>query len=66
MTRFASLSLPEVRQHLTGSHVMPYDPGSGNELAPLDDFGRQDRGALNTGFRAGGGWQASWLARRPG
>ncbi len=33
---------------------MLYDPGGGNELAPLDDFGRQDRGALNTGFRVRG------------
>jgi hypothetical protein len=45
---------------------MLYDLDGGNELAPLEDFGRQDRGASNTGFRAGGGWQASWLARRPG
>jgi hypothetical protein len=36
-----------------------YDPGGHNELAPLDDFGRQNLGALNIEFRAGGGWQAA-------
>ena len=33
-----------------------YDPSGENELAPLDDFGRRDLGALNIEFRAGGGW----------
>jgi hypothetical protein len=36
-----------------------YDPGGKNELAPLDDSGRPDLGALNIGFRAEGGWQAA-------
>ena len=36
-----------------------YDPSGANELAPLDDFGRQDLGALNIEFRAEGGWQAA-------
>jgi hypothetical protein len=36
-----------------------YDPSGENELAPLDDFGRQNLGALNIEFRAGGGWQAA-------
>jgi hypothetical protein len=36
-----------------------YDPSGQNELAPLDDFGRQRLGALNIEFRAGGGWQAA-------
>jgi hypothetical protein len=36
-----------------------YDPSGRNELAPLDDFGRQDLGALNIEFRAGGEWQAA-------
>jgi hypothetical protein len=36
-----------------------YDPSGQNELAPLDDFGRQSLGALNIEFRAGGGWQAA-------
>ncbi|MCL2582871.1 MAG: hypothetical protein FWE35_10480 [Streptosporangiales bacterium] len=36
-----------------------YDPSGENELAPLDDFGRQNLGALNIEFRADGGWQAS-------
>ncbi len=35
-----------------------YDPSGQNELAPLDDFGR-DLGALTIEFRAGGGWQAA-------
>jgi hypothetical protein len=35
-----------------------YDPSGENELAPLDDFGRQDLGALNIEFRAEGDWQA--------
>jgi hypothetical protein len=34
-----------------------YDPSGQNELAPLDDFGRQNLGALNIEFRAEGGWQ---------
>jgi hypothetical protein len=36
-----------------------YDPSGGNDLAPLDDYGRQDLGALNVEFRAEGGWQAA-------
>jgi hypothetical protein len=36
-----------------------YDPSGENELAPLDDFGRQDLGALNIEFRAEGDWQAA-------
>ena len=36
-----------------------YDPSGDNELAPLDDFGRQNLGALNIEFRADGGWQAA-------
>ena len=36
-----------------------YDPGGENELAPLDDFGRQNLGALNIEFRAEGDWQAA-------
>ena len=36
-----------------------YDPSGVNELAPLDDFGRQNLGALNIEFRAGGDWQAA-------
>src|ERR1700721_2491067 len=36
-----------------------YDPSGGNELAPLDDFGRQHLGALNIEFRAEGDWQAA-------
>ncbi len=36
-----------------------YDPSGENELAPLDDFGRQNLGALNIEFRADGGWQAA-------
>ena len=35
-----------------------YDPSGQNELAPLDDFGRQNLGALNIEFRAEGDWQA--------
>src|ERR1700742_2522561 len=31
-----------------------YDPSGENELAPLDDFGRQNMGALNIEFRAEG------------
>jgi hypothetical protein len=36
-----------------------YDPSGANELAPLDDFGRQNLGALNIEFRAEGDWQAA-------
>jgi hypothetical protein len=36
-----------------------YDPAGDNELAPLDDFGRQTLGALNIEFRAAGDWQAA-------
>src|ERR1700733_7990569 len=34
-----------------------YDPSGKNELAPLDDFGRQNLGALNIEFRAQGDWK---------
>jgi hypothetical protein len=36
-----------------------YDPSGRNELAPLDDFGRRNLGALNIEFRAKGDWQAA-------
>jgi hypothetical protein len=36
-----------------------YDPSGENELAPLNDFGRPNLGALNIEFRADGGWQAA-------
>jgi hypothetical protein len=36
-----------------------YDPSGENELAPLDDFGRRNLGALNIEFRAEGDWQAA-------
>jgi hypothetical protein len=36
-----------------------YDPSGQNGLAPLDDFGRHDLGALNIEFRADGDWQAA-------
>ncbi len=36
-----------------------YDPSGRNELAPLDEFGRQNMGALNIEFRAEGRWQAA-------
>jgi hypothetical protein len=36
-----------------------YDPSGENELAPLDDFGRQNLGALKIEFRAAGDWQAA-------
>jgi hypothetical protein len=36
-----------------------YDPSGHNELAPLDDFGRQELGALNIEFRAEGEWRAA-------
>jgi hypothetical protein len=35
-----------------------YDPSGENELAPLDDFGRRNLGALNIEFRAEGDWRA--------
>jgi hypothetical protein len=35
-----------------------YDPSGQNKLAPLDDFGRQNLGALNIEFRAQGDWHA--------
>jgi hypothetical protein len=36
-----------------------YDPSGENELAPLDNFGRRDLGALNIEFRSDGDWQAA-------
>jgi hypothetical protein len=36
-----------------------YDPSGQNELAPLDDFGRPNLGALNIEFRTEGDWQAA-------
>jgi hypothetical protein len=36
-----------------------YDPSGQNELAPLDEFGRPNLGALNIEFRAAGDWQAA-------
>jgi len=36
-----------------------YDPSGHNELAPLDDFGRQNLGTLNIEFRTEGDWQAA-------
>jgi hypothetical protein len=36
-----------------------YDPTGGNELAPLDDFGRATLGALTIEFRAAGDWAAA-------
>ena len=36
-----------------------YDPSGENELAPLDNFGRQGMGALNIEFRTEGDWQAA-------
>jgi hypothetical protein len=36
-----------------------YDPSGRNELAPLDDFGRRNLGALNIEFRVEGDWQAA-------
>ena len=36
-----------------------YDPSGENELAPLDDFGRLNLGALNIEFRAEGDWRAA-------
>ncbi len=36
-----------------------YDPSGENELAPLDDFGRRNLGALNIEFRTEGDWRAA-------
>jgi hypothetical protein len=36
-----------------------YDPSGSNQLAPLDDFGRQHLGALTIEYRAEGNWQAT-------
>jgi hypothetical protein len=36
-----------------------YDPSGKSELAPLDDFGRQNLGARNIQFRSEGDWQAA-------
>jgi hypothetical protein len=36
-----------------------YDPSGQNELAPLDDFGQQNLGALNIEFRTEGDWKAA-------
>jgi hypothetical protein len=36
-----------------------YDPSGASELAPLDEFGRRNLGALNIEFRAEGDWQAA-------
>src|SRR5579862_4559709 len=36
-----------------------YDPSGENELAPLDEFGRANLGALNIEFRTEGDWQAA-------
>jgi hypothetical protein len=36
-----------------------YDPSGQNALAPLDDFGPQNLGALNIEFRAEGDWLAA-------
>ena len=36
-----------------------YDPSGENELAPLEDFGRRNLGALNIEFRAEGDWRAA-------
>ena len=36
-----------------------YDPSGKNELAPLDDYGRANLGALNIEFRTEGDWQAA-------
>jgi len=36
-----------------------YDPSGAGELAPLDEFGRENLGALNIEFRAEGDWQAA-------
>jgi hypothetical protein len=42
-----------------------YDPSGQNELAPLDGFGRQNLGALNIEFRAGGDWRCRRSAGLP-
>ena len=36
-----------------------YDPSGQHELAPLEDFGRRNLGALNIQFRAEGDWRAA-------
>ncbi len=36
-----------------------FNPSGHNELAPLDDFGRRNLGALHIEFRAEGDWQAA-------
>ena len=36
-----------------------YDPSGESELAPLDDFGRQNLGARSIEFRSEGDWQAA-------
>jgi hypothetical protein len=36
-----------------------YDPSGEGELAPLEDFGRQNLGARSIEFRAEGDWQAA-------
>jgi hypothetical protein len=36
-----------------------YDPSGESDLAPLDEFGRQNLGALNIEFRAEGDWRAA-------
>ncbi|HEY1818413.1 MAG TPA: hypothetical protein VGG83_00670 [Trebonia sp.] len=36
-----------------------YDPSGENELAPLDEFGRQNLTALDIEFRAEGDWRAA-------
>jgi hypothetical protein len=36
-----------------------YDPSGDNELAPLEDFGRQNLGALNVEYRSEGHWRAA-------
>ena len=36
-----------------------YDPSGESELAPLDDFGRQNLGAHSIEFRSEGDWQAA-------
>ena len=36
-----------------------YDPSGEGELAPLDDFGRQNLGARSIEFRSEGDWQAA-------
>jgi hypothetical protein len=36
-----------------------YDPSGENELSPLDDFARQNLGALNIEYRSEGDWRAA-------